>query len=108
MGMQLFSRGSNTAPPNPNPNLFHIIRSHEIRHARLTVVMVNYPGCTTYGGDKVSVYDKPLSVVTALARLDPHFTENRAENSPIARFPGDANGWQMAVLFAEALARYGK
>ncbi len=104
MGMPLFSRG-NTAPPNPNPALFTIVREFEIRYPRLTVVMVNYPGCTTYGGNKISVYSDTVVNVRLAARLDPHFNDDSAEISPIARFPGDEYGWKLALQFVETLER---
>lgn len=98
MGMRLFSSG-NTASPNPDPFKFEIVR--KLPRGRFSIVMVKYAGCTTFGGIKVSVYEKDLASVESAIALDPHFDETH--DSPIARFRGDEAGWDMAVRFVSHL-----
>lgn len=89
----------NTASPNPNPSRFTIKRIDLC--GLYTVCLVNYPDCTTYGGDKVMVYEEGSTKILNTKKLDPHFIEGQL--SPIARFPGSATGWQHAKIFAMTL-----
>ena len=101
MGMKkLFSRG-NYAPPNPDPRRFKILRMEAI--ASLTVVYVDYPGCTTFGGKKVSVYARSEQQIASAVELDPHFSDR--EDAPIARFPGTEQGWNEALEYASWRSR---
>lgn len=101
--MKLFSdspllTGRLTADPNPR---FFRVRSVELIGG-CTRALVNFPDCTTYGGDKILVFRGDLvSWVRKTHYLDPHFlTENP---NLIARFAGDQAGWGMAELFCRAM-----
>jgi hypothetical protein len=69
------------------------------------VVEVRYPDCSNFEGLKVLVYDgvETAAMEIASGKCDPHFAESGV--SPIARFRPTAEGWDMAVRFAEARAR---
>ena len=95
---RLFSDGDPT-PPNPNPHRFEILAVKEI--GPLTVARIHYEGCTTYEGNKVAVFRMTAKDLKARNTLDPHFNEDPA--SPIARFPGDQNGFETAVEFAKGM-----
>lgn len=86
-------------PPEPDPDNFRIERLVGI--GRYTVALVHYPGCTTYQGYKVAVYDARPEVVKKWKKLDPHFHEDA--HAPIARFPGSIAGWANAIAFATAV-----
>jgi hypothetical protein len=96
MGMHFFSDSAPTQPPNPNPALFKIYEAHELAHH--VVLKVHYPGCIPYNGFKILVYRDSLLNLMARRLLDPHFLQKK--ESPIARFPADADGWADAVAFA--------
>lgn len=85
--------------PNPNPNRFQI---KEIWYANefATLLLVNYPDCITFDGDKVLVYHGVHHWDYFLTRttLDPQFRTNDM-NYPIARFRGDKNGMELAKMF---------
>lgn len=103
MGLSPFkpSLGNSTAP-NPDPKNFKILKTFEL--GGFTVAEVQYPGCTTFGGRKVLVYTEDSMELQSVTSLDPHFLESGL--SPIARFPGDAQGWQDAIDFTRLKARW--
>ena len=75
MGMKLFS-DDNTTSPNPDPKNFKILAVSIAKRKRsICVVEVNYPGCTTFEGNKILVYEAELKVFSNPSFLDPHFTE---------------------------------
>tara|TARA_B100000745_G_scaffold294080_1_gene236639 strand:- start:357 stop:719 length:363 start_codon:yes stop_codon:yes gene_type:complete len=84
--------------PNPNKYRFDII-SEECLGDYL-IAVVQYPDCTTYNGYKTSVY-KGVNTLEGIKELDPHFIEN--DNAPIARFPGNDYGLNLARQFVESL-----
>lgn len=83
--------------PNPNPQNFRIAREERIGHC--TLVLVHYPDCVNFEGNKIMVYWDVGSLLHA-EKLDPHFCEEGCV-SPIARFVPTAAGWRMARAFAE-------
>jgi hypothetical protein len=101
MGLSLFSisSGSTTTPPNPDPKNFKILMVSIAKGARsICIVEVNYPGCTTFEGNKILVYEAELSVFSNPSYLDPHFTET---NKLLARFPASDEGLTDAIAYAE-------
>jgi hypothetical protein len=101
MGMPMFrpSSGSITTAPNPDPKNFKIKAiSVTARKRSICVVEVNYPGCTTFEGDKILVYEAELKVFSNPSYLDPHFT---ATSRLIARFPATDEGRRDAIAFAD-------
>lgn len=77
---------------------------------RLVVMQVQYPNCDlcAHDGVKIMVFENMTEMeMIQLKRIDPHFrpkTERvKSEaRTPIARFPGDDQGWKDAILFAKA------
>lgn len=88
------------ALPNPDPNRFKVIKYQEV--GAYLIVLVNYPDCTNYEGNKIMFYKTTYKEFSRKYRIDPHFCENCF--SPIARFKPDDEGWQMALLLAHALS----
>jgi hypothetical protein len=96
--IKLFSDSKYEAP-NPDPKNFKILAISIAKKKRsICVVEVNYPGCTTFEGDKILVYEAELKVFSNPSYLDPHFT---ATNRLIARFPATDEGLTDALAFAE-------
>jgi hypothetical protein len=104
MGMRFFSecRASDNklGAGDPDPSLFSV--KNVLHIGDFTLAVINYPGCTTYGGDKIAVYTGWISKesLSAMKFLDPHFIESGL--SPIARFPGNDHGLNAAKLFCRA------
>lgn len=84
---------------NPKSNNFKILKTcNFIRHPEsYCVLMINYPNCTNYEGNKILVYNYPLHIIERLNNIDPHFCENCI--SPIARFEPTEQGWDNAIDF---------
>jgi hypothetical protein len=81
---------------NPDPSNFVIIKSERINDYLL--ILINYPDCTNYEGNKILVYDK-LFAFSNITKIDPHFFDQN--DSPIARFEPTDRGWKMAISFVE-------
>lgn len=105
MGLSMFSSSCGSKPnptlPNPNPKRFAIKALESV--GLFTVALINYPDCTTYGGDKILVYYCQPHHIERLKEIDPHFLELGKALSPIARFPAHDKGWEHAVKFAAML-----
>jgi hypothetical protein len=85
---------------NPNPKNFRILQSEEI--GRFVVLLVNYPDCRNFEGDKILVFeDVPLATLRGLTSLDPHFCDSKRHSSPLARFEPTLNGWIYATKFCK-------
>lgn len=85
-------------PNEPDPKLFKIVKSEKI--GNYLIVLINYPNCTTFGGNKVCVYENVSKKdLESLKELDPHFL-NTSRFSPVARFRGDEDGYKNAQIFA--------
>lgn len=88
--------------PNPDPFKFTIKETEIVGDC--VVVLVHYPNCTTYNGNKILVYthqDWKTWLCSGTQELDPHFLEGKI--SPIARFPANDEGEKQAKVFAKAL-----
>lgn len=87
---------------NPDPRKFNIL--HHVTLGRYLVLIVQYPGCTTFEGKKVLVFrDVGIRKIRALTSLDPHFCDDPSHPSPVARFRPDDQGWEDAVRFCRAV-----
>jgi hypothetical protein len=60
-----------------------------------TIILANYIGCTTFGGDKLMVLK---GIHNNFLTLDPHFFE---DHPVIARFAPTLEGFRLAKLVAE-------
>jgi len=85
---------NNPEPPNPNPKRFFI--KHKTKIGELWVLLVHYPDCTTFNGNKLLVMLSEPSEKW----LDPHFLES---NDVIARFRPTENGMKMALHLCNAI-----
>ncbi len=79
--------------PNPSPWNWRLIENIQFQNAYL--LKVKYGNCTNFEGIKLMVYRGQYNPTCF---LDPHF--DTTENSPIARFKPDLEGWDLAIDFA--------
>ncbi len=85
---------------NPNPSNFQILNHEEI--GRFVVVLVKYPECLNYEGDKILVFENvSFGVIQKLKSIDPHFCDSGNHSSPIARFVPTLKGWHYAIQFCK-------
>ncbi|MFM1755424.1 MAG: Caulobacter phage CcrPW [Bacteroidota bacterium] len=84
---------------NPNPYRYKIVKYQKVNVA--CVVMINYPDCTNYEGNKILVYKSHVEFQKLKKKgiIDPHFFEK--DISPIARFEPTEFGWDLAMQFAK-------
>jgi hypothetical protein len=84
----------------PKPYNFTIKRIKQVNHH--LVVMLNYPNCVNFNGDKILVYLKTLEDdFLKRTTVDPHFLDS--DNSPFARFSPTKSGWISAIQLAGLL-----
>ena len=88
---------------NPNPKRCTIIQVQKINDFLL--MMVNYPNCTNYEGNKILVFEgveqDKVVCQKILHGIDPHFSDNKSFISPVARFEPSKRGWNMACQLAQ-------
>ncbi len=81
--------------PNPDPSNYKIIKSEKINNH--LIVLINYPDCTNYEGNKILVFEKlNIEELINQEKIDPHFSDNKNYHSPIARFEPSEKGWSLA------------
>lgn len=79
----------------PNPNPYNYL-----------IVLINYPDCKNYEGNKVLLYkDIKIKDLKKQDSIDPHFSNNKLKHSPIARFVPTISGWQMALKLVDTLIK---
>lgn len=78
----------------PDPYKFTIKTKEYVKGN--TIILANYDGCTTFGGDKLILM---RGLVGDRETLDPHFIE---DHPVIARFIPTEQGWKLARLCAKA------
>ena len=102
MGLAMGFSDCKTLPPNPNPQRFKVIKTYRL--GELVAVMLNYPRCITFEGNKVLVMLESEFLKCRKSKvLDPHF--RNTENSPVSRFPGNDAGWRDAIIYLECKNR---
>ncbi len=75
---------------DPNPANFKVIDSFEANGH--IVVLINYPNCNTFEGNKILVYlNTTLQQINEAKEIDPHFKSERGF-SPFARFEPTLEG----------------
>jgi hypothetical protein len=99
--IKLFSDGVSTAP-NPDPANFRILKITVIE--KYVIATVHYPGCTTFQGKKVLLFQTTKEELLLRKILDPHFVED--DSTLIARFRGNRSGELKAVTFATLMLAY--
>ena len=77
---------------NPNPYNYKLLHKEVVNGYHILVV--NYPDCTNYEGNKILVFSKVLS--NPLGDLDPHFFPS---STLVARFVPSSEGMNMARRF---------
>lgn len=88
-------------PLNPDPKVFIVERIEHKNMGGHLVTQVRYPNCQNYEGRKILVFcGMTLEQLVNLDILDPHFSSEKPELSPIARFVPTELGWKMAIDFA--------
>lgn len=88
--------------PNPNPKNYRIDYAEHIG-AHLVVGVV-YPDCTNYEGRKIMVFaNLTLAQLMNQKWIDPHFCDNPAFHSPVARFEPTDRGRKLARATAYSL-----
>jgi len=86
--------------PNPDPSNYKILREKSI--GKYLLIVVNYPDCKNYEGNKILLYENvTMQQLTKQKLVDPHFSDNAKFYSPIARFEPTEKGWKMALKFIE-------
>jgi len=86
------------SPPNPDPRKFKIIE--EVRYGDYLLAVIDYPGCITYQGRKVMVFEG-IRGLGGRREIDPHLLERT--DAPIARFTGDKKGIDNALNFMKMM-----
>ncbi len=90
--------------PNPNPYRFSVVT--EEYHNPYLIAAVKYHDCTVYNGIKIMVF-KNLKTLQDVIHLDPHFLDGKHSSlEPIARFPGNTTGAELAQLFVQGLLQH--
>jgi len=89
---------SKTSFPNPDPKKFKIKKVERI--GEYFWVLVNYPDCPSFGGDKILIYNNvAIDRIKIYKELDPHFSTTGL--SPVARFRPDSDGIKLSIKFCE-------
>jgi hypothetical protein len=84
--------------PNPNPLRWKLLEKAVFEDSY--VLKIKYLDATNFDGVKIMVYRGKYSRQTL--ERDPHFREG--EDSPVARFRPDEEGWRMAIGLAATLS----
>ncbi len=80
----------------PHPEIFQVLECLE--GSNFLYVVVKYPHCTNFQGEKVLVMkDTSARAVCLMKVLDPHFYE---DNKIVARFKPDEEGKKLAKILA--------
>lgn len=80
----------------PHPEVFQVLECLE--GSNFLYVVVKYPHCTNFDGEKVLVMKDTSKIDVLLMKvLDPHFYE---DNKIIARFKPDDEGKKLAKILA--------
>jgi len=97
-------------PFEPNSARFVIKSVAEYRKVTATgnylLVVINYPDCTNFEGNKILVFENLSERELKLMRnIDPHFFNDSRYKTPIARFEPSRNGMRAAKDFCDMMAR---
>jgi hypothetical protein len=97
------ARRGRAAGPNPDPFNCDIVSAET--HAGCEIMLVRYPGCTTFEGNKLLLFAPGVALdeIHAQGAIDPHFTNDSPFHHPIARFEPTERGLAMARAAAQAL-----
>ena len=106
MGMSFIKTCGTSNPPaaQPDPHKFRILRAYNTNGYLLAEI--EYETATNFEGRKIIVFKgKDTGWLKEQTAIDPHFDP---DNSIVARFRPDQDGWNLAATFAIAIsqARY--
>jgi hypothetical protein len=106
MGFKLFSASSNegycpSSTKEPRADLFEIKFAKNINRGKSCVLMISYPNCENFEGNKICVFRHSLKYMEKQKLIDPHFSSEGL--SPFARFEPTEEGWNMAIELAKRL-----
>jgi hypothetical protein len=88
--------------PNPNPSNYKILQALQVDG--FLILKIHYPDCTNFEGQKILVFQDTTAVDLLNQRvIDPHFSQDKKNKSPIARFVPTDDGWGMAQAFVGAM-----
>jgi hypothetical protein len=87
----------------PDPSNYEIVDVHECGFHQ--VLLVKYPGVTTFGGMKCLVVRASMKDLVKAKTLDPHFYDKKRPDGVevVGRFPPTSSGIENAKKFARAL-----
>jgi hypothetical protein len=98
-------------PGTPDKTRYEVLDAAQVE--TFLVLKVKYPNCEKckFEGIKIMVF-QDVTTIDALKwkEIDPHFRDplqkwnHRAAPSPIARFPGNDDGWKDAIAYAQRKA----
>jgi hypothetical protein len=88
--------------PNPDPFNCEIVSAEE--SSTCQILLVHYPTCTTYEGNKLLLFAPGVSLeqIAGQGAIDPHFTSGSRYVHPIARIEPTERGLAMARAAAAA------
>jgi hypothetical protein len=92
--------------PNPDPTKYKILWTKAL--GDFLVVLIKYPNCPTYEGEKLLVFKNPPADLLTRGRIDPHFSSKTPEYSPIARFRPTEEGVADSAFFVATKQMVGK
>ena len=105
MGVSCMSSSTydNSGPTIIDPYKFKVIRV-DTRYRPFCILLLKYD-CLSFNGYKLAVYncheieDRVINRIS----LDPHFSKNEPEITPIARFRPEKEGFEMALTTCKTL-----
>lgn len=87
---------------DPDPQKFKLLVTVAI--GKYLIVKIKYPNCSNYEGVKILLLENVTEqALKSMTYLDPHFSNDSAKISPIARFEPTDRGLTMAILLAKRL-----
>ena len=94
-------------PLTPDASNYEIEEIEEVE--LLLVLKIKYPNCKRceYEGMKILVVKATMKSALKWRKIDPHFRDTKFLNdkecpSPLARFPGNEQGWKDAMEYAKS------
>lgn len=84
--------------PNPNPYKFKVLKEERLEKGM--ILLINYEGCTTFGGDKLLLLRCKIDL-KYFGKIDPHLLGDG--HIVCARFEPTEEGWNMARMAAHCL-----
>ena len=91
-----------TVKGNPDPYNCRIVE--HLEKCGHLLVLINYPDCRNYEGNKVLLYKyTKLVEIKRQGSIDPHFSCNMNSISPIARFEPTEEGWRLGTELMEVI-----